>query len=307
MFQPCTSPYQPNAEGVALGQQTLFEVRAIDPSGNVDPSPDSRLYVKHGELGVPPVKSRCDPVPLDQVIGKKVEENCRITQIKNGKVPCMEVNTGKAAKCAFDDEHERWLESKSGRDFAVVGDPTAKGDGPFGKYVIAAPIGPKKTSPCADIDKDRGSDRAGRDQAGVVPVSSYELNWTCIGELAGSSWNASGLQMDNFATRPVCMNNAPALGDLISAAYAGSPQPGVTCWMGEGAGLNDVNGFERDAYGVYFPSPAHRPRCHLVMYNGLEVYAAKRPVTQNYPPPVKVQANSPSVWRPVAAGVSIAN
>ena len=48
MFQPCTSPYQPNAEGVALGQQTLFEVRAIDPSGNVDPSPDSRLYVKHG-------------------------------------------------------------------------------------------------------------------------------------------------------------------------------------------------------------------------------------------------------------------
>ena len=108
------------------------------------------------------------------------------------------------------------------------------------------------------------------------------------------------------------MNNADAhMLELYSAfpvpsppPYGYHPPPGVvTCWTGEGAGLNDPNGQERDYYGRYLRGWA---RCHLVISNGVESYGSKRPEVSGIPR--KVKDNSPSVWRPVAiGGVAIAN
>jgi len=85
-----------------------------------------------------------------------------------------------------------------------------------------------------------------------------------------------------------------------------SPELGpVFCFTGEGAGLNDVNGTERDGANNYlYPGSI---RCHVVWYNGYETYAAKRPATTSYPLPGKVNIHSPILWRPVASGVTIAN
>jgi hypothetical protein len=315
VFRPCSSPYQPGDATFELGEQTLFEVRAIDSSGNVDPSPASRLYVRHGQEGVAPTKSKCDPVPIDEVIGKKVEDNCRITQIKHGAVPCVQVDTGKPAKCEFSKRRHRWLRSRTGRQFAVVGDPIAKGKGRVGRYVIAVPVGEKKVSPCADVPKD---DRAARRDATGVSTS-YALSPSCIDETMLAPWDASGMQMDNYATQTVCTSSLPpssAFGpsatattpasnvdtDLLSASYQGSPEPGVYCYSGEGAALNDVNGTERDIYKRYFSG---RYRCHLVIANGYETYGAKRPATTGYP--LRVDPHTPVVWRPVATTVRIAN
>jgi len=299
VFRPCTSPYQPDSGSFALGQATQFEVRAIDSSGNVDPSPATRLYVRHGQLDAPPVKSKCDPVPLDQVIGKKVEDNCRITQIKHGSVPCMQLDTGKPAKCDFDKRHQRWLRSRTGRQFAVVGDPIAHGKSRKLNYVIAVPVGEKKVSPCADIGKD---DRAAeRDAAGVS--KSYALATSCVTETMLAPYNVTGKQMDNYATRQVCTTSTPDTdADLLSATTVGHPEPNVWCYTGEGAGLNDVNGTERDIYNDYFSGSS---RCHLVIYNGYEAYGAKRPATTGYP--ARPDSHTPVVWRPVWSGGSIAN
>jgi hypothetical protein len=297
-FEPCTSPYQPTDQGVARGEQTYFEVRAVDTSGNADPSPATRAYVRKAPADLP-AKSTCDPVPLHQVIGRKVEDNCRISQIKHGKVPCLEVDTGRTAKCRFHSDRERWLRSKTGRRFAVVGDPIAKGKGHRGSYVIAERAGTKKQSPCAET----GSQGHAKDSAGALHGS--ELGGTCNIELLGAYPNASHLPMDNVATRTVCSTTQPAFGSDTnnSATAQPSPEPGVVfCWTGDGAGLNDPNGTERDAQGVYIPGQAH---CHLVISNGYESYASKRPAVVGYP--AHVDIHSPILWRPVASNVRVAN
>ena len=43
----------------------------------------------------------------------------------------------------------------------------------------------------------------------------------------------------------------------------------------------------------------------MMISNGAEVYASKRPEVSGFPR--RVNDNSPAVWRPVAAGVRIAN
>ena len=301
-FQPCVSPFQPTGDSFELGETTQLEVRAIDSSGNVDPTPATRLYTRHGKFGKPPAKSPCDPVPLHQVIGRKVEDNCRISEIKHGRVPCLSVNTGRPAKCAFSKHHERWLRSKSGRAFAVVGDPVSKTQRAKAKYVVATRVGEKKVVPCADTPD--APKRAERDTAGAP--SGSELAVTCVLEAIGKPWNVSGEPMDNVTTRTVCMSNAADLqidlNNSPTSVTSPPPPPGSTCWIGDGAGLNDPNGTERNAYGVYRSGPH---RCHIIVSNGYETYAAKRPATTGYP--AKVDFTSPSLWRPYTPYVSVAN
>lgn len=109
--------------------------------------------------------------------------------------------------------------------------------------------------------------------------------------------------MDNYATRTVCSTpNAVTLSDLQSAIPMPSPEPGVWCYRGEGAGLNDATGTERNSSNRYMTGSR---RCHVIVANGYETYAAKRPATKGYP--ARVDIHSPIVWRPVAANVAIAN
>jgi hypothetical protein len=67
--------------------------------------------------------------------------------------------------------------------------------------------------------------------------------------------------------------------------------------------LNDVNGFERDNYGIYLPGSGF---CHVVWAGGFEVPAAKRPATTSFPT-VRVNTRSPIAWRPVDPRIAIAN
>jgi hypothetical protein len=302
-FLPCASPFRPSTPTFELGQQTLFEVRAVDGSGNADPTPATRTYVRHTNPKKLPMKSKCDPVPMDKLIGKGLMDNCRISEVIDGKVGCVNPSTGKGGRCAFSKRGSRWMRSRSDRIFAVVGDPVAKREKGRKRFVVAAPVGDKDESPCAEIDK-KDRPRAERDAPSTAEVGT-PLSTMCRIELGGSAWNRSGKPMDNFATRPVCMNNWNDLWiDLASTVGAGSPEPGVRCFYGEGAGLNDPNGTERQSNGQYFAGGDH---CHIVMHNGWEVYAAKRPNIQGIPPPPRAVKNSASLWRPYYPGVAIAN
>ncbi len=107
--------------------------------------------------------------------------------------------------------------------------------------------------------------------------------------------------MDSYATLEVCSSTSQSV-DHISSVFTRSPSPGVYCFKGEGAGLNDPNGTERDATNTYLPG-SHR--CHVVWSNGVEVLAAKRPATTGYP--ARVDPKTPLLWRPVAQNLRIAN
>jgi hypothetical protein len=299
-YESCTSPYQPSDQGVERGEQTLLEVRAIDSSGNADPTPAARQFVRDLPASAPS-KVKCDPVPINKVIGRKVEGNCTITQIKHGKVPCLEVNTGKPAECRFRKATHVWLKSKTGHEFARVGDSIFKGKRKKRReFAIAAPIGDPRTSPCADTSKAKGQ---GKDSPGVA--RGTELAGACSVEIFGSYANANGGQMDNYATIPVCSSTQfipYPYNDTASSVETPSPDPGhVWCYKGEGAGLNDVNGTERNVYNNYFTDPSH---CHHAWSGGYETAAAKRPATLPYP--ARVDIHSPRLWRPVS-GLRIAN
>ena len=89
------------------------------------------------------------------------------------------------------------------------------------------------------------------------------------------------MPLRNYATREVCSttHNSP---DQVNAVYTGSPAPGVHCYRGEGAGLNDWNGSERDRDNRYLTGYGY---CHVIWSGGYEVFAAKRPATINLPAP----------------------
>ena len=82
-----------------------------------------------------------------------------------------------------------------------------------------------------------------------------------------------------------------------------SPSPGVYCYIGQGAALNDFNGTERDRNNVYLTGFVYT---HVAWSGGYEVYAAKRPATVNFPAPGFVRTDTPVVWRPVT-NVRVAN
>lgn len=127
------------------------------------------------------------------------------------------------------------------------------------------------------------------DAAGIS--ASEELARMCATEVMGSAANAGGRPLRNYATLAVCTSSHPHPDGarLVSADRAA----GVYCYIGEGAGMNDRNGQERDREGRPLLGPG---TCHIAWSGGYEVFVAKRPATNKN----KVIANSPIVWRPVA-------
>jgi hypothetical protein len=290
VFRPCVSPHQrvDLERQMALGERSVFEVRATDAAGNADPTPSIRSYRKHGKLGEKPKRTKCDPVIIASVHGKGVRSNCRIVQIKRGKVPCVSIKTFKARKCRFKRKSGPWVKAKNKKRYALVGTALSPTGRRRGAYVIAAPIGKKTTSPCGVRTAATKSDTAS-------PEAGTPLSTSCYPEVPLSPYNRSGRQMDNYATRVVCTSSTPREnGDLISSVVVSNPAPGVYCYTGEGAALNDVNGTERGSNGQYM---AGSIRCHVVWSNGYEVYAAKRPNVTGIPP--RLDPKSPIVWRTV--------
>ncbi len=149
-FERCSSPHirADLTPAIALGEQSVFEVRAIGATGNADPSPATRSYRKHGTCGQKPVASKCDLAIIEATHGKGILSNCRIVRIRNGRVPCVHIDTIKPASCTFKHSSGRWLESKAGQRFALVGESISQDGGRGGPY---APVGDKRTSLCGKL------------------------------------------------------------------------------------------------------------------------------------------------------------
>jgi hypothetical protein len=242
--------------------------------------------------------SVCSPVTVAAVhaLPSPGEEPFRVNQrlalIQDGAVPCMHWASLEIASCAFRtdlaDASGHWLEDKDGRRFAQVGQLLTRDGAPGGPYVIGARVQGDK-APCVGA--------SGHDTAGVP--AGEELGGACVRETMGSPSNATGRPLMNFATIPVCTSSNPH----PDGAQLQSSQNGVYCYIGQGAGLNDSNGRERDQSGTYLRGNAF---CHVGFNSGYEVPAAKRPgVKAGWPK--KVDTASPIVWRPYATGVKIAN
>ena len=241
-----------------------------------------------------PKLSACRPIEVKTFHGKVMGENCRLAEVRHGSVPCVTVESMRAARCRFTAASGHWLEGVDGRMYAVAGQRISRLGARGGDYVVASPAG---DAPCVKRSKPfaRLSDAAGT-------ASGQELAGVCAYEVALSPNNASGMKLRNYATREVC-STTHGSPDQVNAVFTRSPAPGVYCYTGEGAGLNDINGAERDKSNRYLTGPG---TCHVILVGGYEVFAAKRPATRSWPAPGSVDWNTPIVWRPVSS-VAVAN
>jgi hypothetical protein len=250
--------------------------------------------------------STCEPVvvtglhrasPADK--NDPFRKHQRLAIIENGTVPCLHGDSAEPTRCAFltsdvakgGKASGHWVEDKQGRRFAPIGQTLTKEGRRGGMYVVGALV-TNNTVPCIEH-------AASRDVAGTS--GSTELVPGCVTETIGSSSNASGRPLRNYATIPVCTSSHPHPdGATLQSANKAA---GTYCYIGEGAGLNDRNGWERDQRGNYLVGGGY---CHVGWSGGVEVFVAKRPATIAYPPPGRIDPKSPIQWRPVTS-VRVAN
>ncbi|MGH3769536.1 MAG: hypothetical protein ACRDS0_06235 [Pseudonocardiaceae bacterium] len=225
------------------------------------------------------------PIAATTLHGPGFLGNSMIGRITNGTVPCVQVDTAAPATCAFHPDTSSWMESPQG-DWALAGQPTSPTGEP-GDWVTAAQVNPEGTYPALMAT---GHDTTGAPSA--VPAAGGAQP-----EQRLTATNASGWPMENYATLEVCTSTYP---HPDGATLTRSPSPGVYCYIGKGAALNDPRGIERDAAGVYLPETHN---AHVILVGSTIVIAAKRPATSSTP---AVITNSPLLWRPVV-NMPIAN
>jgi hypothetical protein len=258
-----------------------------------------------GDIGqlAPVLESGCAPVQAATLHGapELFLGNARLALIEDGKVPCLHTERITKAKCAFlGDASGAWLESSAG-SYALAGQPISRKGEPDGEYVIASQLNADLSVPCIEP--------AGGDTGGTS--TGTELAASCAIEAFLSERNATGYPLENFATREVCTSSYPHPeligegGPTLVRCSDTEIEPFYCCWTGEGAGLNDPNGHERNAGGSYFTGASHY--CHAAASGGVTVYAAKRPKTASAPPPIRIVKDSPLAWRPVSPLADIAN
>ncbi|MPY99817.1 MAG: hypothetical protein GEU97_17850 [Actinophytocola sp.] len=240
--------------------------------------------------------SQTTPIKATKLHGKPKSflGNMRLGKITKGTVPCLHVETAESATCKFGRKSGKWLESTKG-PFAVTGQAVTLDGKPGGEYVTATKISPDGTVP--------GLEPTGNDTAGT-PGESETLDGAAIIEDMGAAYNASGRDLVNYATLEVCTSSYPHPDGTPLRSYYWTGSTYVFCYVGTGAGLNDPNGTERDAYGNYYRGSEYS---HVTMSpDYYETPAAKRPATIPYPYPGTINRESPLVWRPVST-VTIAN
>ncbi len=253
--------------------------------------------------------SRCTPVEVRAVHGGELPANARLARIENGKVPCMHVEEMTIASCEFSTSSEalsgKWLEGPEGQ-FALVGQAVSRDGKPGGDWIVAARVEGGESAYCSE---PTGMDTAGRVSPGV------ELANICVIEDVLQQWNAMSIYgsgtLVNVATMEVCSLNNPATrphpdGAELVRSYSsnGGDVDDIFCYTGWGAGLNDINGTERDETTNYLTGERY---CHWIVSSGFEVPGAKRPATKSLPAPGIVNVKSLVVWRPVNPNVNIAN
>ena len=214
--------------------------------------------------------------------GKGFEAMCRLAYIDHGTVPCLSLNTAKPRTCRFTPRSGAWLESTTGAAYAMAGQSISPHGKPGGNYVIASRRSRKDPPPCMQdphAPKARAADSAGTasgvELAGSCTRRDVRLDQERVRAAVGQLRDADGVLEHARQRRPA------------DRPVHGSPQPGVWCYKGQGAGLNDISGTERNSSNVYLTGSK---RCHVSWSGGYEVYAAKRPATISYP--------APAAWTP---------
>jgi hypothetical protein len=222
------------------------------------------------------------PVGATRMHGSGFPGLSMIGRITDGRVACVGVETAQPGYCAFTPASGAWMESADG-DWAFAGQPISPTGQPGRDWIVAGAVYPDGTYPAL---MPTGHDTAGT--SGSVPLSAGATPEKFL-----SPHNASGFTLQNHATREVCTSSFP---HPDNAKLTRSPSPGVYCYIGRGAALNDPKGRERDEHGVYLPDTHH---AHIVVLSPTHtVIVAKRPATTNSP--IAVNPNSPLVWRPVS-------
>jgi hypothetical protein len=259
---------------------------------------------------VPPV-STCAPIEVTAFHGRNFLGNSRLARIENGHVPCLQVDDATPATCAFSTQpgaqSGEWLESPQGA-FAKVGQAVRLDGTPGGDYIVAARVSDASPAECVEA--------AGMDTAGWVDPGTT-LARSCTLEEAGQQWNQPApmeiyTPLLNFADMEVCSPQDPHPDNAeLTRSYAssGSGPPDRFCYTGRGAALNDLNGDERDALGMYYSyySLPGRTFCHMIINAGFEVPGAKRPATFTLPFPGGIRTSSLITWKPVNPNMVIAN
>lgn len=234
--------------------------------------------------------STCSAKTVHAVHAKNKEivlGNARLSRIENGKVACLHVDGGSKADCVFRRTSGAWVETADG-DYALAGQAISLDGRPDGEYVVASQVGPGLTVPCVDP--------SGRDTVGTA--AGEELAVACSRETLNSPANHNQSPLVNYATLEVCTSSYPHPDGAMFTRMLGTS----FCYIGTGAALNDINGTERDQTGAYLPGALY---CHVVYNGAYETTGAKRPATAaGYP--VKLNINTPILWRPVAS-IRVAN
>ena len=244
-------------------------------------------------------------------MGEPFRVNRRLAVIENGRVPCVEVDTMEVTQCAFDTGARRsggrlagrasgpWLQDAQGQRYAVVGQPVTRDGVPaHGAFIVGTVADAEGRVACVGA--------SGHDMASTA--EGTDLADMCVLETAGSETNvtrdAQGYPQPivNWTDRYVGTTSIPH----PDGAYLVSVDPDrLIAWYTEnGAALNDTAGIERGPKGEELGGLG---RCHYVEIGGVQVPGAKRPSTKSYPPPGRVNVNSPIRWLAVNPYVTIAN
>jgi uncharacterized delta-60 repeat protein len=315
-----TATILPNNKVLATGG--MFGGVTLSTAKLYDPLDSRRLF------------STCAGVTVTQFHGEEFHGNSRIARIENGRVACMNSETGELSECLFSTSGASaglmWVEAIDGQ-YAKTGQAITQQGAPDGEWIVAARVNSDGSVPCVappvqsvvepmsypsrDVDSrdidSKGGPNGGmpNDTIGTV-TPGEELISVCPIEDIGQEYNAASgyysmwMPILNHAMLEVCTSSNPHPDDPELTRTISSCNGTVYCYRWRGAALNDINGTERDVFTNYYTG---NTSCHVLQNGGFEVPAAKRPATRSLPAPGSVNVNTPILWRPVNPNVSVAN
>lgn len=220
----------------------------------------------------------CRTVTVAETHGT-IARGARLAAVTDGRVLAFNGNTGARARVRFRADRLRWLRSASGGRYVLAGQNVTRAGRPGGVWVVAAALSTDGSTACAGAS----GPRAFAADAASSTTTDTPLIFGGVEEVSASTTNRIQ-PLRNVTTQRVCTNMQTHPDGAPRDTVNPNPRPGVWCYKGPGAWLNDANGMERDSTGAYWGANCLSAACedvtkyrHVVLYNGALVMAAKRP------------------------------